>query len=567
MKIYKSLIFIWMLSILISGPVYAACTWEGNTGTVASPYASEDVNDCVNDASSRNDDIIINIPESNPTWTVDGGVSTTPLTVATGTQTLEVASGLEFTAGYDIVLKYDDSHYMIGTITSYSGTTLVCNITSATGASTPGPYNSWTVTQGHGVTINMSSGFANVTSLTIKGESKTGAIINNPRWDVTTKTSKKFRLTNMSFAGTQQMPGGNAVVIFGDTKPSLGGGFRIDNLNINMTNNVNARIVNVYSSDAAGLIDSNYIEYNRQTFIVVGKSNTPWADADTFGTSDAVYFENNIVINNDVAAGGFVHMFCDSDYGGRVVVRYNSITNLFLGGHDNLGPARSNRSWEIYNNRITFTGTNTNGAFFVIRGGSGYVYNNYLESTVATNPTAGPISLNNYRSYSSAPYCDSTPEYICVNSGHSASACTTETDCGGTAGVTTYCQQRDGHQDSTGWPCRDQIGRGQNQSSRPALFWNNTAKWASGSAFTVTPTVSSGATSHIQLDREYCNHDTSTTCGGVSSSYTAYTCPHPLTGLTGSCATTGETMYGTTGYNFVPPTISGGISISGGSIQ
>ena len=59
-----------------------------------------------------------------------GGTSTTSLTVGTGMQTLTTQSGLSFTSGNLCEIASTAAQYvwMIGTVTSYSGTTLVCNI-------------------------------------------------------------------------------------------------------------------------------------------------------------------------------------------------------------------------------------------------------------------------------------------------------------------------------------------------------------------------------------------------------------------------------------------------------
>jgi hypothetical protein len=60
-----------VISVFISTSttIYAACSWSGNTGTVASPYAAADVSACVTDASGKTGAVTIQIPNSTPTHT------------------------------------------------------------------------------------------------------------------------------------------------------------------------------------------------------------------------------------------------------------------------------------------------------------------------------------------------------------------------------------------------------------------------------------------------------------------------------------------------------------------
>lgn len=68
--------------------------------------------------------------------------SSNSLTIGTGSQSFTVQSGLAYVPAQPIILSYDGSNYMNGTITSYNRNTgaVVVNITSVTGA---GTYSSW----------------------------------------------------------------------------------------------------------------------------------------------------------------------------------------------------------------------------------------------------------------------------------------------------------------------------------------------------------------------------------------------------------------------------------------
>lgn len=71
--------------------------------------------------------------------------STTSNSLSLGAKTFEVSAGLAYTPTQDITVVYDNSNHMHGTVTSYSGTTLVVNITDFTGT---GTYAVWTVNVG-----------------------------------------------------------------------------------------------------------------------------------------------------------------------------------------------------------------------------------------------------------------------------------------------------------------------------------------------------------------------------------------------------------------------------------
>ena len=73
--------------------------------------------------------------------------STTSNTITNGAKTFTVASGLSYTATQDITIVYDVNNHMHGSVTSYSGTTLVVDIVQHSQTS-PGPYTQWTINVG-----------------------------------------------------------------------------------------------------------------------------------------------------------------------------------------------------------------------------------------------------------------------------------------------------------------------------------------------------------------------------------------------------------------------------------
>lgn len=95
------------------------------------------------------------------------GTSTTAITIATGAQTFATQSGKQWTSGIFLIISSNANaaNYMHGTVTSYSGTSLVMNITDTGGS---GSHSDWNIalsgTQGP---IGPSGG---VTSVTFTGD-------------------------------------------------------------------------------------------------------------------------------------------------------------------------------------------------------------------------------------------------------------------------------------------------------------------------------------------------------------------------------------------------------------
>ncbi len=493
----KQIIFIifFIIGILFCQKVWALCIWNGNHATAASPYAASDVAECLSDAATKSGDVTITIPEGRITWT-------------------------------------------------------------------------------SAVSIDMTS-LIHVSSLTIRGNHKRQTVIRDATWSVITVSDKKFRLTNLSITGKVLDSNGAAIRIRGNTKPSSGGGFRIDSLIFDSDDNpggaTTARAIAVHG-DAFGVID-NIIAgwYGQFSIVYSGIANTSWASEDSFGTSDAVYLENCTLSNKRPTQS----MLMDHWDGARIVIRYNTVSGYYFGGHDNLDNIRSNRHWEFYNN-VAHTGTSWGAPLFSLRGGTGFVFNNEMISSVAI-PFYGPsqgIALTNYRSWSKRnTWCDNIPEKYCAVG--TTKPCTTDADCGGASGS---CQQEDGNIDGTGYPCRGQIGRGKSMESRPALFWNNTVRIRDDAPYPVGAyvndnciadsgetlcnplAIASGnarwmATHHIREGRDFCNGSMMpAVCNGVATSYTPYTCPHPLAGE-GNCnvAIAGREGYWLKGTDASPP--------------
>lgn len=219
---------------------------------------------------------------------------------------------------------------------------------------------------------------------------------------------------------------------------------------------------------------------------------THWSSALGLGTNEAVYVEDNTFTFTE-----FYNVF-DCEYSGRIVFRYNTVADSYLETHSVQGFSRACRKWEVYENTIAQSGESIFRPIF-FRGGTGVIFNNTVTGTYG----AATIHFDNVRTF---------------------------TDAGGTVGLCDGDSIWDGNDDASGYPCRDQIGRGVDafswpasapypaQSLDPAYIWGNTLN---GSALGVT-VVNGSENDHILANRDYYVNV------GAKPGYAAYTYPHPL---------------------------------------
>jgi hypothetical protein len=394
-----------------------------------------------------------------------------------------------------------------------------------------------------GITI-MGSGNGN--------NSEVDTIITNYGFNVTGADGKAWRITNMRLKGTTT---GNAIIsVSGQSKT-----WRIDNIYFDT---LSAKAVWVQANGGAtayttGVIDSCTFYHPGGISVHVRGNTSVWGNETWnrtlgLGTSDAVYIENNTFIEDINSTLNWV-VDCD---GANYVFRYNSVTNTGLGMHDAIiagsSGIRGCRKWEAYNNYFVVENTSKVWAGFNFRGGTGVIFNNKWNGA----PEGGLIQTATYRYYqtSSAPW-DTLCNASSTNKARfgllsGAKLCTSGDDCYAIDGA-------------GGYPCRDQLGTSgglsQSGGEAPALFWNN--KYCSYNsegceATTNQAPIPRGGASTMVSGRDYCyaNDTMPATCNGVETSYTPYTCPHPLAdpSAQGSCD---SSKVGTEGY-----TLTGGES-------
>lgn len=365
--------------------------------------------------------------------------------------------------------------------------------------------------------------------LVIQGGGKTVTVITastigNP---VFMMGSSGSRITGIGFSGGMIYSNGNGSVI--------------DNCDFTFSGQRNDAII-IQHRDAYpptrpyALIHSNSFECGRVgslgTNFTLAENNAQhllWTEVPSLGSSTGtVYVENNTW---NVTACNTALPAVDCNYSGRYVFRYNTITSssveanagIYLAeAHSAGNGSRGCQSWEIYNNVVNNAGT----AMFLpirLRGGTGVIFNNSFQGNWAN----WALALDNYRSYHAE--CDGYNAAIGCCDGNNTHG---------------WDQNSTG---MTGYACRDQIGYGYDtttwapdsawsQVSLPVYGWNN--KRTDGTTDILLVQVINDIGNPIVSERDFYNNT-------QKPGYAAATCPHPLTGLTGTCTSTA----GTGGYN------------------
>jgi hypothetical protein len=342
--------------------------------------------------------------------------------------------------------------------------------------------------------------------------------------------TKNFRITGMTFkAGADPMYG---VLSLRGTNIN---GFRVDHIKFDGRMASGGTLDNAIhlgnpgsAGPMYGVIDHcQFLEDDAShscTGIVLDGYNGSWREPTGLGDDKAVYIEDNVFNYNYQN-----HYICDAMQGGKYVLRYNQITNAYQGHHDACTPGgmRSARRFEIYDNTFT-SGYRGLWAAIGLRGGTGVVFNNtftgagYIYNIIITNyrscwgTPGGPNCGDPWQSR-----CDNVPEYICSTT---LLPCTGNGDCPN-GDCTTLI---DGQSDSTGYPCRDQVGRGVDlasgsQAYEPVYQWNNKENGVDVliHVHDMCSSSSPSVKDHIKANRDYYDNV-------VKPDYVPYTYPHPL---------------------------------------
>lgn len=346
----------------------------------------------------------------------------------------------------------------------------------------------------------------NAKKLVIQGGGKTTTVLTSSGVFIHLGTSGS-RLTGIGF---------NNGLVYAE-----GNGFRIDNCDFtaaSWTRQIQVMSRNTSTPSIAwGVIDNNTF---LRSGVNSGGTNMMHGDdnlaaqhylsaiAPSWGTNQSVYVESNTFVSGTDTI--------DGNYGSRYVYRFNTVSGTItshIETHqcgEGSAPNRGIRYLEIYGNSLSGGSWVT----MIINGGTGFIHNNTMVGTYS----AGPIMLQEHRScgsYTSPPHgaCDGTSDWD-----------------GNTVG-------------ETGWPCRDQIGRGVDaslstggdtgpysltaQASEPMYIYSNTLNGAASNG--VVRNECSEA--HVKPDRDFYNY--TATFDGTSGVGSGTLASRPSTCTTG----------------------------------
>jgi len=387
---------------------------------------------------------------------------------------------------------------------------------------------------------------------------------------------KVFRISGFTFKGN---PSDKGVIHLRGVVT----GFRIDN---NKFDNINGKSIDLQGGNAttvlSGLIDHN--EFGAGGLLrgmnLSGDGEAQvyqWEIDWTPGTGDAVFIEDNVFDHTNRYPEVSCHRGC------RYVFRYNTVINGSISTHGADSTDRAGGVIEAYNN--TFTGHYEHPNGLRMRGGTAIIFNNTWTGY------AYPIELAQFRTCYGVGYtgsrtfptvdnkkrCDgsdatgifvvdgnlartgdsgthdgagnaatltdsgksfTTSEFVGfhIRNTTDGSLCkvtandATTVTCTLAGGTDNDWDASDAYEITSGWPCRDQVGRGPNQASEPVYQWNNTwSRNGTGGPY-ISPTFHIGGylcenpspEDQIRKNQDYFDNT-------PRPNYTPYMYPHPLT--------------------------------------
>ncbi len=242
-----------------------------------------------------------------------------------------------------------------------------------------------------------------------------------------------------------------------------------------------------------------YIFHNAWNVSGSDFGDASWADDTSMGTNKAMFVEDNTFTNNQSVIPQ--QYAVDGWSGSRVVYRNNTFVNTTWANHgtESSGRWRSQRQYEVYNNTFSLNGNISFPSMVGARGGVGVIFNN----TATTSGGAGIDVLVDLQYYRATGSFDPWGQ------------------CNGSS-------VWDGDQQSNGYPCLDQPGRGKGsllsnftptptgwptQIAEPTYAWNNRVNGT-------VSNVRSNVPSYIVEGRDFVNL--------AKPNYTSFVYPHPL---------------------------------------
>ena len=357
------------------------CCFELASGTTYnSNGSSADVQVKINTATTGD---TVTIPSGSFTWTtavtlskavhLQGagsgriiGYSNSNVAFGTGTKVFTVQSGFTVANGTTLRIWRTSTNayanYMLGTVTSLSGTTLTVSIATNTGSGTTGP---WCIATEYATRIVHSAG-ANVL-LPITESTAGSPEVSGIQFTTGTGTGNMITWNYAS--------GGQPILIhdcwFWQTTSGV---------DVIRDNTTNRGIVWNCSFAWSFFAQSD----SQALHFPIDARTEVWASASTMGAADTDGKSNIYVEDCDFHGGIGVS---DFDSNSKIVWRYNVMDNAGVASHGYDTSAYGTRHWELYNNVFHFSnmgdcdGTKTMNIinYALLRGGTGVITDNSFE--------------------------------------------------------------------------------------------------------------------------------------------------------------------------------------------
>jgi hypothetical protein len=313
--------------------------------------------------------------------------------------------------------------------------------------------------------------------------------------EATSSNTKPFRISGFTFTSTGSFGTDTGLALM---RIQGGHGWRIDHNRLQIYSDVisyNGGNGIYTRNDVSGVIDHNQFVKGggsgcmHASVYPEGAGNTAWGWTSQIGSfSHTVFIEDNYFNNPDACSAHNAHAVY-AQRGGIYVARHNEIHGMNFDSHG-FCATHGTREYEISNNTWIGVGSTSLYAVIHMRGGTGVIYGNSW-----TGNTTYGYWWEDYRAQA-------------------------ESGCGSseTSNVPGYGNVAANSSCPEGYPCAEQVGRGQNNSSDILYVWNN-----SGNS-----SLLNSAPSFIQSGRDYILNQ------GGKPGYSSYPYPHPLTtGSTG----------------------------------
>jgi hypothetical protein len=276
---------------------------------------------------------------------------------------------------------------------------------------------------------------------------------------------------------------------------------------------------------STGLIANNYLEFTdgsgpNEGVYIYGRNDADWTTPEFFGTANQyVVVEDNLFYCKGMRCS---HAIC-AGWGGSYVFRCNRIESesstfkwndaVDAHGYGHGTGIRSVRQYEVYGNLFVSKGSESRA--MNLRGGSGRIFANRWDKTGRYTQCTPEcvIAFTDYRLFST----DLSMAYP-----------TDINDCATNSANWPAADQANACPSNEGYPCCDQIGRGQDgagglrQASSPVFLWDN--RDLSGNDQGVRAAPVENVPEYILLDREFF-------VGEIPGGYEPYVYPHPSRGL------------------------------------